>query len=125
MLKEGEEVKYDPNLFYMTKAQACAYKAYKVTKYNRRGRAQKRVLGIDQLRLYNLTQAQAAKQEVTRATGANVNIMRNKFKAIYRSVTHRPEILISSVLEVGQEQRNLNFLHIEYLDNNIKKRKLY
>ncbi|CAG9329334.1 unnamed protein product [Blepharisma stoltei] len=126
--KEHEEdhENYKPSMFNMSKSQACAYKEYIVIKVNKWGRKQKRILGIDQLRLYNMTESQAKqaiKQHALTSSAKNVLFM--KFQGLYKSVTHHPEIPISSIQRIDQDHSNLACFHIEYIEDNELKRKLY
>jgi hypothetical protein len=57
---ESEDIKQNSNISNMTRSEACRYKEYMVTKINRRGKRQNRVLGIDQLKIYNMSRSQAA-----------------------------------------------------------------
>jgi hypothetical protein len=60
--KPGDE-KFDPSLFRIPRSQAVAYKEYKVTKINNRGKRQVRVLGIDRLNIHNMTVKEAKQKK--------------------------------------------------------------
>jgi len=122
-----EEVKFDPQRLYMTKAQACAYQEFEVIKTNRRGRKQKRILGIDQHRVYNMTESQAREMQKLATTGhaKASQIIRNKIEGLFKSVTHHPEILITNILGVEQDGRNLKEFTLEYKEGDESKKKRY
>ncbi|CAG9324636.1 unnamed protein product [Blepharisma stoltei] len=121
-----EESKFDPEMNFMSKAQACAYHEYAVIKTNKRGKRQIRVLGIDQLRLYNMTQSEAKKNlKQKAATNAEKSVMRNKLVGLFRQVTHHPEIPIANIHKVAQDEKNLSCFYIEYTEGNDRKTKLY
>lgn len=123
LYKEDEEVKYDPTRFNLTRAQACAYKEFEVIKVNHRNKRQRRILGIDQLCLYNLTKAQA-QQALRQREGKAKNVMRNKLEGLFRNITHHPEIPISNVLAV-QQMKDLKTFTIDYSEDGARKSKLY
>lgn len=125
IVKEGEDMKYDPLRFHMTKAQACAYQEYPIIKVNRRGKRQKRILGIDQIRLYNMTEAMAKAALKGKASGTASHVMRKKLAGIFKSITHHPEIPIATIHKVVQDTKNLHCFYIEYTEDNQRKRKLY
>mmetsp|Transcript_10582 Transcript_10582/g.10600 ORF Transcript_10582/g.10600 Transcript_10582/m.10600 type:complete len:308 (+) Transcript_10582:590-1513(+) len=120
-----EEMKFDPLRFHLTKAQACAYQEFPIIKVNRRGKRQKRILGIDQIRLYNMTETMAKAAIKGKASGTAQHVMRKKFAGIFKSITHHPEIPIATIHLVEQDEKNLNCLWIDYTEDNVKKRKMY
>lgn len=119
-----EGVVYDPTKFNLTKAQACAYKEYEVIKYNSRGKKQERVLGIDQLCLYNLTKTQA-QQELRQRETRNRSILRSKIEGLLYSVTQEPEIPIAKLCNVRQIDNQRNCFEIEFKQEGEIKKKLY
>ena len=126
LFKEEDNVKYEPSRFNMSRAQACAYKEYQVIKVNYKNKKQKRILGINQLRVFNMTVAQSKSALKERAiTESSKKIFKKKFASIFKSVTHHPEIPISSIHSVSQDQKNLCCFYVEYTENNIRKKKYY
>lgn len=69
MKPSDESIKYDANNFGMTRANAVTYKDYNVTKINKRGKRQSRVLGIDRLSVHNMTVKQAQRKNKYSPTG--------------------------------------------------------
>ena len=126
-LKEPEgEVVYDGPRHNMTVAQASAYKEYEVIKTNRKGKRQKRILGINQIRLHNMTVAQAKQKLKEKAIGdQGKHVFRAKLKSIFESITHHPTIDISSIYCIEQDTKNLCCFYIDYIERGTKKKKLY
>ena len=126
-IRQEDDVKYDPQRLYMTKAQACAYQEFEVIKTNRRGRKQKRILGIDQHRVYNMTESQAREMMRLATTGhaKASTIIRNKIEGLFKSVTHHPEILIVNIMGVEQDDRSLKEFTLEYREGDEVKKKRY
>lgn len=124
LYREDEEARYDPSRFHISRAQACAYKEYEVVKINKKNKKQKRILGINQLRLFNMTEAQSKQAVKEKAIPeSSKKIFKKKFASIFKSVTQHPEIPIENILSVQQDTKNLSCLSIEYFENGIKKRK--
>jgi hypothetical protein len=124
-LPSDDEVKFDPQRFHMTKAQACAYKEYEVIKVNRRGKRQRRVVGIDQLRIYNMTKDQAKQLIKQKSSPTSRQVMLKKLQGLFYSITHHPEIPIPNVLSVIQDQARPQCFVLEYREGNSVKHKLY
>ena len=124
LLKEIDDVIYDRSRFNMTRAQASAYKEYEVIKTNAKGKRQKRILGINQLMLYNMTVKQA-KDKLIKEKKTERGIMMQKFMSMLRPVTQHSQIPISQVHCVEQDLKNHSCLYIEYTEGGTKKRKLY
>lgn len=125
-LKEPEsEAIYDASRYNMTVAQASAYKEYEVIKTNRKGKRQKRILGINQLRLHNMTVAQAKQKLKEKALGNRDNVFRKKIKSMFESVTQHAAIEISSILCIKQDTKNYCCFYIDYVESGKKKKKLY
>ena len=119
-------VRYDNSRYNMTRAQASTYKQYEVIKTNAKGKRQKRILGIDQLRLYNMTALQAKEKVGGKALEkAERSVIRKKLASLFKSVTHHPEIPIESIHLIEQDSKNLCCFYIDYTENGTKKRKLY
>jgi hypothetical protein len=124
--EENHESRYDKSRIYMSRAQACTYKEYEVIKTNSKGKRQKRILGINQHRLHNMTVAQAKELLKEKATGkSEKNVFKKKFQSIFKSVTHHPEIPISSISCIEQDTKNFNCFYIDYVESGKKKKKLY
>lgn len=124
-LPSDDEVKFDPQRFHMTKAQACAYKEYEVIKVNRRGKRQRRVVGIDQLRIYNMTKDQAKQLIKQKSSPTSRQVMLKKLQGLFYSITHHPEILIPDVQSVKQDEAKPQCFVLEYRESGSNKRKLY
>lgn len=126
MSREGNEVRFDPSRTFLSRAQACLYKEYEVIKVNKKGRKQKRILGIDQQRLYNMTVEQAKQLVKGKALkDTEKQIFKKKLVSMFKAITQHPEILVSNIKSVEQDSKMLNCFIIEYFENNIKKRKIY
>ena len=104
-IEEDEEYSYDSSRQPMSNAQAILYKEYEVIKTNTRGKRQKRILGIGQFRIYNMTvkQSQKAKRKERALEESEKNILINKFKSLLDGIVQHPEILISSVHSFEQD----------------------
>jgi len=120
-----EEAKYDPLRFHMTKAQACAYQEYGVIKTNKRGKRQKRIIGIDQTRILNMTEAQAKQALKRQASASQKNVMKSKLKGLFMSITHHREIPITNILSITQDSTNLSSFFLEYIEEGVQKKKKY
>lgn len=120
-----EEAKFDPDRHKITKAQACAYQEFIVIKTNKRGKRQNRVLGVDQLRLYNMTPFQAKQNQNIKQKAVGKGQMRKKLEGIFKRVTHHPEIPIANIHKIEQDANNLSCFYIEYTEGNNRKNKLY
>jgi hypothetical protein len=126
MSREDGEVRFDPSRTFLSRAQACLYKEYEVIKQNKKGRKQKRILGIDQQRLYNMTEQQAKQPVKGKAPQEHdKKIFRQKIVSMFKAVTQHPEILISSIQSVQQDNKHLHCFIIEYIEAGVKKRKIY
>lgn len=126
IIREDDEVRYDPTRFNMSRAQACAYKEYEVIKINHKNKRQKRILGINQLRLFNMTIKQAKQAVKEKAVNEqSKKLFKTKIASFFKSITQHPEIPISNVQNVYQDSKNLSFFYLEYTENNIKKKKVY
>ena len=126
LYREEEEVRYDPSRFHISRAQACAYKEYKVIKTNKKNKKQQRILGINQLRLFNMTVAQSKQAVKEKAiTESSKKIFKKKFASIFKSVTQHPEIPIENIYLVQQDPKYLNGFYIEYNENSIRKKKYF
>ena len=126
LFREEENVRYDPSRFHMSRAQACAYKEYEVIKINKKNKRQKRILGINQLRLFNMTVAQSKQAVKEKAiTESAKKIFKKKFASIFKSVTQHPEIPIANIFNVQQDIKNLCCMYIDYNEFNLKKRKYF
>ncbi|CAG9311245.1 unnamed protein product [Blepharisma stoltei] len=119
---DNTNVKYDESLFNMSKAQVCAYKEYEVIKENSRGKRQRRIMGIDQLRIYNMTESQA--KLLRKQTSKQRKVYINKIQGIFKKIAHHPEIPIENVKRIEQEQ-NLKCFMLEYIENGSLKSKMY
>mmetsp|Transcript_13289 Transcript_13289/g.24932 ORF Transcript_13289/g.24932 Transcript_13289/m.24932 type:complete len:513 (-) Transcript_13289:5035-6573(-) len=124
-LPSEDEVKFDPQRFHMTKAQACAYKEFEVIKVNRRGKRQRRVLGIDQLRIYNMTKDQAKQLIKQKSSPTSRQVMLKKLQGLFYSITHHPEIPIPNVVSVKQDESKPQCFILEYREGHSNKHKLY
>lgn len=126
MSREDGEVRFDPSRTFLSRAQACLYKEYEVIKTNKKGKKQKRILGIDQQRLYNMTEQQAKQPVKGKALQENdKKVFRKKLVSMFKAVTQHPEIMISSILNIQQDPKLLNCFNIEYVEAGVKKRKVY
>ena len=126
LFREEENVKYDPLRFHMSRAQACAYKEYEVIKINKKNKRQKRILGINQLRVFNMTIAQSKQAVKEKAiTESAKKIFKKKLASIFKSVTQHPEIPIANIFSVQQDPKNLCSMYIEYSELNLRKRKYF
>ena len=126
-IEEDEEYSYDSSRQPMSNAQAILYKEYEVIKTNTRGKRQKRILGIGQFRIYNMTvkQSQKAKRKERALEESEKNILFNKFKSLLDGIVQHPEILISSVHSVEQDPKNLKIFYIDYTEKKNRKKRLY
>ncbi|OMJ67253.1 hypothetical protein SteCoe_35633 [Stentor coeruleus] len=126
VIREDDEVRYDPIRFNMSRAQACAYKEYEVIKINHKNKRQKRILGINQLRLFNMTVKQAKQAVKEKAVNEqSKKLLKTKIASLFKSITQHPEIPISNIQNIYQDSKNLSFFYLEYTENNIKKKKIY
>ncbi|OMJ91516.1 hypothetical protein SteCoe_5886 [Stentor coeruleus] len=126
ILRNDDEVRYDPTRFNMSRAQACAYKEYEVIKVNNKNKKQKRILGINQLRVFNMTVEQAKQAVKEKAVNdGSKKLFKTKIASFFKSITQHPEIPIVNIHNVYQDPKNLMCLYIDYTENNIRKRKLY
>lgn len=125
--EEEEDVSYNSSRQPMSFAQAIAYKEYEVIKTNTRGKRQKRILGISQFRLSNMTVEQAKKAKIKEKAleKSEKNILKNKILSWYESKAHHPEIPISSVHSVEQDPKNLKIFYIDYTEGKKRKKRLY
>lgn len=126
MSREDGEVRFDPSRTFLSRAQACLYKEYEVIKWNNKGKKQKRILGIDQQRVHNMTPEQARQLVKGKALKeTDKKLFRKKLVSMFKAVTQHPEILVSNILNVDQDPKVLNSFSIEYTENNIRKKKIY
>lgn len=125
--EEEEDVSYNSSRQPMSFAQAIVYKEYEVIKTNTRGKRQKRILGISQFRLSNMTVEQAKKAKIKEKAleKSEKNILKNKILSWYESKAHHPEIPISSVHSVEQDSKNLKIFYIDYTEGKKRKKRLY
>ncbi|OMJ83604.1 hypothetical protein SteCoe_15458 [Stentor coeruleus] len=126
ILKPEDEMRFDPQRSYMTQAQASAYKEYEVIKTNSRGKRQKRILGINQLYLFNMTVAEAKELNRGKALDeGDKNILKRKLMSWYKSNAHHPEIPIVSIIRVEQDLKKLTNFYIDYDEGKAKKKRMY
>ena len=78
-------MKFDPTRFHFSRSKAVAYKEYRVTKINKRGKRQIRVLGIDRLSIHNMTEKQAKKKKQYSPTGGKGKQMVNHIKFWFKT----------------------------------------
>lgn len=125
--EEEEDVSYNSSRQPMSFAQAIVYKEYEVIKTNTRGKRQKRILGISQFRLSNMTveQAKKAKNKEKALEKSEKNILKNKILSWYESKSHHPEIPISNVHGVEQDPKNLKVFYVDYTEGKTRKKRLY
>jgi hypothetical protein len=119
-----EDVIYDPLIFHMSSSQACVYKEYEVIKINRKGKKQKRILGINQLTLFNMTLAQS-KSKLKEKVVANGCHLTKKIVSMFKSITQHPEIPMYCIHDIRQDHQNLSRFYIDYTEAGFKKRKFY
>jgi hypothetical protein len=125
--EEEEDVNYNSSRQPMSFAQAIAYKEYEVIKTNTRGKRQKRILGISQFRLSNMTVEQAKKAKIKEKAleKSEKNILKNKILSWYESKAHHPEIPMSSIHSVEQDLKNLRVFYIDYTEGKTRKKRAY
>ena len=125
--EEEEEVSYNSSRQPMSFAQAIAYKEYEVIKTNTRGKRQKRILGISQFRLANMTVEQSRKAKIKEKAleKSEKNILKNKILSWYESKAHHPEIPMTSVHSVEQDSKNLKVFYIDYTEGKTRKKRAY
>jgi hypothetical protein len=125
--EEEEEVSYSSSRQPMSFAQAIAYKEYEVIKTNTRGKRQKRILGISQFRLANMTVEQSRKAKIKEKAleKSEKNILKNKILSWYERRAHHPEIPMTSVHSVEQDSKNLKVFYIDYTEGKTRKNRAY
>lgn len=112
---------FEPNRFYMNKAQACAYKEYKI--YTTDGiRREKKIMGIDQLRIHILTLA-GSKKLLNQRIKPKKNMLK-KIEELFR-INERYEVLIENMISVHQDPKNLSCFYISYNEEAIKRKKYF
>ena len=125
--EEEEEVSYSSSRQPMSFAQAIGYKEYEVIKTNTRGKRQKRILGISQFRLANMTVEQSRKAKIKEKAleKSEKNILKNKILSWYESKAHHPEIPMTNVHSVEQDSKNLKVFYIDYTEGKTRKKRAY
>ena len=108
-----ENIKYDANLFRISRANAVAYKEFNVTKINKRGKRQTRVLGIDRLSIHNMTVKQAQKKKQYSPTGGKGKKISNHIGFWFRKNTMNPEIPTTAIARAIQDEKKLNIIYID------------
>ena len=110
---------------YISVAQACAYKEYEVIHVNKKNKKQKRILGINQLRIFNMTVAQSKKAVKERVGAEEKGVFSKKIASIFKKTSKRPEILIASIQNVQLDTNNPSNFFINYTENSMGKLKVF
>lgn len=107
------------NSYKMTRSEACKYKEYIVTKINRRGKRQIRVLGIDQLKIHNMTQSQTLDFQLRKRLFYDDTFL-GRLKRMIKGLPKRTGVKIDQILSVSQELQDLkNFVIVFQKEGNV------
>lgn len=108
---ESEDLKQNCNISNMTRSEACRYKEYMVTKINRRGKRQNRVLGIDQLKIYNMSRSQAAEFQPRNKLFYDDTFL-GRLKRMIKGLPKRTGMSMEQVISVKLDIKDLKTFYV-------------